>query len=201
MRFYLLLAILCLGKWATAQDLTDTIQLHFLYGSVPSKGYKQSEKKLFGGIKGGHVNIEANGRILDFLSGNCPILPENKRPTGGFYIKNSVYWDTATNKWLTIKIPVTREQLTALDTLFEQYAKETPYDYAVFGMRCAAASYDVLSEVGLVKKVPEKNNIVKNFYPKLLRKRMQKLAEKNNYPIIYHEGRNSRKWETDKGIF
>ena len=179
----------------------DTIQLHFLYGSVPAKGYKESEKKLFGGIKGGHVNIEANGKVLDFLPGNCPILPENKKPTGGFRLNSALYWDTSSSKWITIKIPITPHQMRKLEDLFEIYSRETPYDYAVFGMRCAAASYDVLSEIGLFKKLSLKYNIVRNFYPKLLRKRVLKWAEENNYPVIYHAGKTTRKWEGDKGVF
>jgi|SRR5688572_8693683 len=200
MKFFLVACICTLGLFCHGQTVTDTIQLHFLYGSAPAKEYKKSEKKHFGGIKGGHVNIEANGRILDFLPGNCPILPENKKPTGGFRINYTPYWDTATTKWITIKIPITKEQMKQLEVLFDVYSEKTPYDYAVFGMRCAAASYDVLSEIGIVKKVPDKQNIVKNFYPKLLRKRMLKWAEKNNYPIIYHEGNEKRKWEKDKGF-
>jgi hypothetical protein len=68
-------------------------------------------------------------------------------------------------------------------------------------MRCAAASYDVLSEIGLFKKVPDKFNMVKNFYPKLFRKRILKWAEKNNFPVIFHPGKPTRKWESDEGIF
>ena len=183
-----------------AQSMQDSISIHFLYGSAPAKGYKKVEKKHFGGIKGGHVNIEANGRVLDFLPGNCPILPENNKPTGGFRINQSLYWDTAGSKWITIRVPVTKEQLNELDVLFDRYSKTTPYDYAVFGMRCAAASYDVLSEIGLMKRISGKFNIVKNFYPKLLRKRMLKWADKNNYPVYYHEGKPTRKWEKDKGL-
>ena len=201
MRLLAVLLVIFSAYSTAAQSAADTIKLNFLYGSVPAKGYKETEDKLFGGLKGGHVNIEANGKVLDFLSGNCPILPENKKPTGGFCLNPSVYWDTASTKWVTIKIPVTQEQLKQLDLLFNEYAQQTPYDYAVFGMRCAAATYDVLSEAGVVKKLSDKYNIVRNFYPKLLRKRMLKLAEENNYPVIYHTGRSSRKWETDKGIF
>lgn len=201
MKFLVFVCLFTLPFIAAGQVRTDTVHVHFLYGSVPAKGYKDTEKKLFGGIKGGHVNIEVNGRILDFLPGNCPILPENNKPTGGFRINNGIYWDTATTKWISIKIPVSKEQLVHLEALFDIYSQETPYDYAVFGMRCAAASYDVLSEIGLMKKVSRKQNIIKNFYPKLLRKRMVKWAQENNYPIRYHEGKPTRKWESDKGLF
>lgn len=184
------------------QQYADTIRLNFLYGSVPAKGYSASEPKLFGGLKGGHVNIEVNGRVLDFKPGNpCAIIPNNSKPGGGFHLADRIYWDTATTKWMTIRIPVTQEQVEKLDSLFTDYASQTPYDYAVFGMRCAAASYDVLSEIGIVKKLSYKNNIIANFYPKLLRKRMLKWAKENNYSVTFHEGRTSRKWESDEGFF
>lgn len=201
MKFLLAFLFLLISRVAWSQPLSDTIRLHFLYGSVPAKGYEKTEPKLFGGLKGGHVSIEANDRVLDFLPGNCPILPENGKPSGGFRINKAVYWDTSSTKWVMVKIPLTRAQLESLETIYHSYTEETPYDYAVFGMRCAAASYDVLSEIGLFKKVPEKFNMVKNFYPKLFRKRILKWAEKNNYPVIYHPGRPTRKWESDEGIF
>lgn len=199
-----LIFISCLlfSSLAYSQTYTDTIRLNFLYGSIPAKGFKKTEPKWFGGLKGGHVNIEANGMIIDFKPGDpCAILPNNKKPGGGFHLSNSLYWDTSSTKWASISIPVSKEQLASLTELFVSYTEDTPYDYAVFGMRCAAASYDLLSEIGLVKKLSDKNNILVNFYPKLLRKRMLKWAKENNYPIIFHEGRSSRKWESDEGIF
>lgn len=183
------------------QPLTDTIRLHFLYGSAPAKGFKHTERKHFGGIKGGHVSIEGRGMVLDFLPGNCPILPENKNPSGGYCLNPGLYWDTATTTWASIAIPVTASQMRELQQIFFDYAQRTPYDYAVFGMRCAAASYDVLSEIGIVKKIPGRKNILLHFYPKLLRKKMFKLAEEEGYPVTRHTGKPSRKWERDKGIF
>ena len=118
-----------------------------------------------------------------------PYFRKIKNPTGGFRINSARYWDTAATKWITIKIPVTTDQMMQLEALFDEYAEQTPYDYAVFGMRCAAASYDVLSEIGLVKKVSDKQNIIKNFYPKLLRKRMLKWAEKKQLPCHLSRGK------------
>jgi hypothetical protein len=185
-----------------SQSASDSIRLNFLYGSIPAKGHKKSEPKWFGGIKGGHVNIEANGMVLDFRPGDpCAIIPNNKKPSGGFYLSNNLYWDTATTKWVTVTIPVTKSQLDTLSYLFQAYSARSPYDYAVFGMRCAAASYDVLSEIGLFKKLSNKENVVQHFYPKLLRKRVLKWAKENNYRIVYHEGRSTRKWESDEGVF
>jgi hypothetical protein len=182
-----------------ANDTTYTIKINFLYGSRPAKGYQQQESKLFGGIKGGHVNIEAGGRVLDFTPGNNPLLPNNKKPSGGFSINHSVGWDRD-DKWKTVIIPVSEDQYMALQKIFDSVASKTPYDYAIFGMRCAAASYDVLSKIGLFKEYSISKNVATHFYPKLLRKKVLKWAEKNNYTVISNEGRSSRKWESDNGV-
>lgn len=177
------------------------IKINFLYGSKPAKGYKDSESKYFGGLKGGHINIEAGGRVLDFMPGKCPLLPDNKNPSGGFRISRSVYWDTATDKSATIIVPVTAEEYNKFQQLFDSLVLHQPYDYAVFGMRCAAASYDVLSKAGLFKDYPKGKDAAKFFYPKLLRKKLLQWAKKNNYTIVKHAGRPSRKWESDCGLF
>jgi hypothetical protein len=182
-----------------AGDTTYTIKINFLYGSKPAKGYQKQESKLFGGIKGGHVSVEAGGKVLDFHPGNNPLFPKNKKPSGGFTINNSVRWD-GDDKWKTVIIPVTESQYMELQKVFDSVATKTPYDYAIFGMRCAAASYDVLTKIGLFKEYSNKKNVIIHFYPKLLRKKILKWAEQNNYTILSNEGRNSRKWESDKGV-
>ena len=186
---------------ARAGDSLYTIKINFLYGSRPAKGYKDSESRLFGGIKGGHVNIEAGGRILDFVPGNNPLFPNNKNPTGGFKLRQSIYWDIERDKWASVTVPVSEDQYTALQFLFDEVSKETPYDYAILGMRCAAASYDILCKIGLFKEYSNKKDIAKFFYPKLLRRKIFQWAEENNYKIKRYDGRSSRKWESDKGLF
>ena len=42
------------------------IKVHFLYGSKPKKEYKKTESKWFGGIHGGHVEIEINDTVYGF---------------------------------------------------------------------------------------------------------------------------------------
>ena len=201
MRICIIIFFLAICSFCSANDTTaNYLKVNFLYGSKPAKGFKKTESKHFGGIKGGHVNIEAGGRVLDFLPGKNPILPVRKKPSGGYRLNNTAYKNKDQDKWVTIIVPLAQDQFTRLQTLFDSVATHTPYDYAIFGMRCAAASYDVLSEIGLFKKLSNKKNISKHFYPKLLRKKVLKWAEKNNYTIIKHEGRNSRKWECDKGI-
>lgn len=180
----------------------DTIYLHFRYGSKPAKGTRPAERTWFGGLKGGHVSIEADGWILDFLPGKNPIFPNKQKPTGDFYVSRQLYWDSSgDNKKVTIAIPVSPEQKRRMLLLFDVWDQKAPYDYAVFGMRCASACYDALSEIGLVDKLSRTSNIIRHFYPKLLRKKMLRLAEKNNWPVQYQPGRSSRKWESDRGLF
>jgi len=176
------------------------IKINFLYGSKPAKGCKQTESKCFGGLKGGHVNIEAGGRVLDFRPGKNPLFPQNKKPTGGYSISETAYKNKEKDKWTTVIVTVNEEQFTKLRKLFDSFSVKTPYDYSVFGMRCAAASYDVLSEIGLFNEISNSKNVLEHFYPKLLRKKILKWAEKNNYAVIKNEGRPSRKWESDKGL-
>jgi len=182
-----------------AGDSTYTIRINFLYGSKPARGYHEQEPRLFGGIKGGHVNIEAGGRVLDFTPGNNPLFPHNKRPSGGFSINQSVSWD-GDDKWKTVIVPVSEERYIELQKVFDSVAAQTPYDYAIFGMRCAAASYDVLSKIGLFEEYTTAKNVATHFYPKLLRKKVLKWAGKNNFTVISNEGRSSRKWESDNGL-
>jgi hypothetical protein len=195
--FILISVLVCSA--CIAGDTTYTIKINFLYGSRPAKGHRHDESKLFGGIKGGHVNIEAGGRVLDFTPGNNPLLPQNRKPSGGFSINSTVKWDED-DKWKTVIVPVSEEQYFALQKIFDSVAAKTPYDYAIFGMRCAAASYDVLSKIGLFKEYTTKKNIATHFYPKLLRKKVLKWAEQNDYTILSNEGRSARKWESDKGL-
>ena len=201
MRFLLTFLFLIICCFTRGNDsLKFQLKINFLYGSKPAKGFKQTETKRFGGIKGGHVNIESGGRVLDFLPGNNPILPKNKKPSGGYRLNETAYKNKQNDKWITIIVPVSEEQFLNLQKLFDSFAAKTPYDYSILGMRCAAASYDVLSEIGLFKKISAKKNIAEHFYPKLLRKKVLKWAEKNNFTILKNEGRSTRKWESDKGI-
>jgi hypothetical protein len=201
MKSFILSAAFIISIACPANDSSSHfIKINFLYGSRPAKDHKATESKYFGGLKGGHVNIEAGDRVFDFMPGKCPLFPSNKNPTGGFHINRSVYWDTATNKCKTIVVPLSQVQYSKLQILFDSLPAKSPYDYAVFGMRCAAASYDVLSKIGLFKELKQAKDATKFFYPKLLRKKILKWAKENNYIIISNEGRQSRKWESDKGL-
>ena len=59
---------------------TDTIRVHFLYGSRPAFSFRNDEREWFGGKLGGHVGIEyRNGLIIDFVpSGDFHIFPSKE---------------------------------------------------------------------------------------------------------------------------
>jgi len=64
----LLVPLFCFycGTQLYSQD-SSCIRVQFLYGSKPNNKYKDTGKKWFGGILGGHVGIEGDtGRFYSF---------------------------------------------------------------------------------------------------------------------------------------
>ena len=178
----------------------QTIAVHFLYGSKPAKGYKGEEKKWFGGIKGGHVTIETGDTIISFQpGGNCHVFGKKEKANGYFSAKEKMGWvkDTASLKYTTVIIPIKEDNYSKLRSTMDNYLQKSPYDYAFFGMRCAAATYDLLEEAGIVKKRSRMGKWVTFFYPQLLRRRILKIADENNYVVVKTGGRKSRVWEKE----
>ena len=201
MKTTVLITLHLLSVYLHAQP-ADTIRIFFLYGSRPAKGYKQTEGKRFGGLKGGHVNLEIDGRFLDFGPiGKCHLFPDKKNPHGGFTISNNLWWDTLHDKTACIAVPVTREQKDTLFNIMNRYSAQTPYDYASFGQRCASASYEILSQAGIVRRRSRLGNLLAHFYPKPMRKKMFRWAAKKGYAVRILPGSERRKWEKDEGPF
>lgn len=176
------------------------VAIHFLYGSVPAKGFSHVEKKRFGGKKGGHVTLETGDSIIGFQpKGTCHIIGNKQYCKGYFRADDKKKWvaDTVGNKYASIIIPLKTEQYQQVKTTLDNYLQKTPYDYALLGMRCAAATYDVLEDAGVVKKRSHLSKWTAFFYPQLLRRQMLKMARENNYAIVKHEGKKSRKWEKE----
>lgn len=177
------------------------VTIHFYYGSKPAKGYKHTESHHFGGIHGGHVFLEIDSTIFSFLPAAYPVhIFAHKRKKQSLYAIEylpAFLADTAGCKFTSIRFPVNANQYKTILELKTGYYEETPYDYAFFGMRCAAAAYDVLGQAGVVKKRSNFWNVCFNFYPKPMRKRMIRRAKKEGLLIIQHDGRKSRKWEKD----
>lgn len=183
---------------------TLTIKLHFLYGSKPKHSTKDTEKKRFGGIHGGHTTIEIENMIFGFNpKDSYHFFSHNKKPHGGWQSEPLKYWvkDTIDEKYTSFIIPITREQYDSVKNILTQYILTTPYDYALFGYRCAAASWDVLSQAGILDKHSKTWEIYRCFIPKPERNKMFKRKEELNTTIIRHEGRKTRKWEKDRRKF
>ncbi len=177
----------------------DTIKVFFLYGSKPAPGSRYAEAHVFGGIHGGHVSIEIDSVIIGFNHVGIHLIPHKKHLKGTYKcekLKDFVK-DTIGCKYTTFDIPLKKEQYDKLNLILHHYISQTPYDYAFFGMRCAAATYDVLSQIGLFQVKSRSGNVLSNFYPKLLRKKMFILARENQFKIISQPGRKTRKWEND----
>ncbi len=207
MKFFLSLVLfftfLFAGKLLSAQ--TDSSQqkyitVHFLYGSKPARGYKATEQKLFGGIHGGHVSIQIDSAIFSFFPKyGWHIIARHRKIEGGYMEENATTWakDSSDKKYTSIRILVSDSQYKALTSIEKCYLVTSPYDYAFFGMRCASACADVLSQLGIVKPRSHFGLIRKNFYPKRLRRKLLRYAEKNKFEVIRTEGKSSRKWERD----
>lgn len=206
--FLLFFLFVCSGSASTDPDLLrDTLYLkvHFLYGSKPLKAYKDSEPKWFGGILGGHVGIEGDSnRILDFgPKGKFHIFAKKNnrnsyfghRDIASFYSILGAHPDSV--KMAVVYIPITRIQKEKFDSISKAYTAHSPYDYAFFGMRCGAASYDVLSQLNILPDYNYTQTYLRIFYPKKLRKRLFALAAAKNWKVVKYEGSSRRKWEQD----
>lgn len=181
------------------------MKVHFLYGSRPFKKYKGVEPKWFGGILGGHVGIEGDsGRVVNFLpKGKFHWIASKKEKHGRFatHEVESFYsilgGDPDSVKMAIVYIPVSADQRSRFVRLTKSYLADTPYDYALFGMRCGAAAYDILGQLSILPAYSHAKTARKIFYPKKLRRRLFKMAEKNGWSIYRKEGSIRRKWEKD----
>jgi hypothetical protein len=197
----LILTILICFKICLAEGQQEHIlKVLFRYGSRPARGYEQVEHPDFGGIHGGHVCLAIDSVVVGFDSPKgFHIFPRKKNLKGVFVreIEREYMQDTIKKKYAIVEIPITDDQYRTLYNVIDGYLKNTPYDYAFFGMRCASATYDMLSQIGIMKPRSNFRNVISNFYPKLLRRKLFHLAKKNNYKVIKLKGRKTRTWEED----
>ena len=190
-----------LSLYGSAQtDTARLIKVHFLYGSKPGEGHKGTEARYFGGLHGGHVSIEVDSIDYGFVpAGRLHIFPHrNYRHSA--YVSSATYGMPvypADMKVVTIVIQVRQQQYDQLKKTLTAYDSCAPYDYAFFGMRCAASTEDVLGQIGLIRSKSRLWSVCSTFYPKKLRRRLLKMAAEKQWQVIFQEGRPSRKWEKD----
>jgi len=188
-----------------AQQDSIFLKVHFLYGSKPQKAYKKTQSKWFGGKLGGHAGVELDSnQILNFIpQGKFHLIAhkKNKHSTfathdfEGFY---SIMGGKAhDHKKLIIKILISQKQKEHFECIQKNYLAQTPYDYAFLGIRCGAATHDILGQLGILKHFSYRGTIFKIFYPKRVRKKLIRLAQKQGWQIQREEGTKGRKWERD----
>ena len=179
------------------------IKVHFLYGSKPIKLFKDTEKKCVGGVMGGHVGIESDRvRVINFShQGSFHVFAnDGKRHSkfsehtcSKFYGIFGSHHDSV--KKAIVFIPVSRQQKHQFDSISAAYLKQSPYDYALFGMRCGAASYEILAQLGILPDYSNSKTAMKIFYPKKLRTRLLQKAKENGWLVLQQQGSYKRIWE------
>lgn len=202
---FLFLLVFVFAGECYSQDSPVVIRVHFLYGSKPRSRYETTEPKWFGGKPGGHAGIEyRKDSIIDFLHWGRFHLVQKRGDKHGQYKIHSIksfYAILGGNpdsvKKAIVIIPITRIQKRLLDSLVINYRINTPYDYALIGMRCAAATYDILSRLGILKPLSFRKTYLNIFFPRKLRKRLFKKARKSGWVIERQEGSEKRKWDKD----
>jgi hypothetical protein len=195
----LILIIFLFGNRTSAQP-DHILKVLFRYGSRPARGYEKTERPEFGGIHGGHVCLAIDSVAIGFDSPKgFHIFPRKKNIIGTFICEEEKEYmkDTITKKYAIVEIPISKEQYQNLKNIYTNYLNNPPYDYAFFGMRCASATYDVLSQIGIMENKSYSRNVMSNFYPKLLRRKIFHLAKENNYKVTRLKGRKTRRWEED----
>ena len=189
---------------ANAQD-SLYLKVHFLYGSKPLKKYKSTEPKWFGGILGGHAGLECtSNQILSFSpSGKFHWIAKDNDRHSRYTLKtqDDFYAILGGNpdsvKKAVVYIPISWQQKQMFDSISKCYVAATPYDYAFIGMRCGAATYEVLAQLGIVRAYSPGVTSRNIFYPKKLRKPLLQDARANGWKIETHRGSSRRKWEKD----
>jgi hypothetical protein len=176
------------------------VKIHFRYGSKPLKDFP-AEKKVFGGILGGHVYIEINEIFYGFERGeekSHHIFPR-KKYNAEFKKETLEHFNNLEkfNQLISFEIKLNRDQEDKLYSLVEAYHNIVPYDYALFGMRCGASTYHILSQIEFFPKASKLISILLIPYPKLLRKRLFKMAFGYQWEITTQLGCETRRWEKD----
>lgn len=198
---------LLIAFYSSSYAATDSlyIRVHFLHGSKPKKKFRYEEDRWFGGRLGGHAGVEiAKNKVLNFTPKARFHFFARRRIINSKYTEHdtiSFYGilggDPDSNKKTMITIPITALQKNMLDSLAIAYKEKCPYDYAFFGMRCGAAAYDVLARAGIVKKYSFGKTWRRTFYPRKLRRRLEKMASERGDRIVKKQGSYKRLWEKD----
>lgn len=177
------------------------LHIHFIYGSVPVKEFRNTEETVPGGLLGGHIYLQAGHNVFGFEpfdKNKIHLFPRRKfNSTFTKEVYSSWIKNNKEKKLVSIEIPLSYETERYLNVLLENFHRKTPYDYAVFGMRCGSSTYQILSETGIFPVNSRFVAMIKIPFPRILRKKMLIMAKNNNYKVSRQQGNQKRMWEKD----
>lgn len=156
---------------------------------------------MLGAMFGGHVVMQVGDYMYSFAFNRWEfhLVPGKKKSIGAFDKEPATAWLWAHKdcKVTYIDIPVTPEQYHYLENTYASYLEKCPYDYAFFGMRCAASCYKLLADAGVIHKAGYSKSIRRAFYPRPLRRKLVRWSHKHPYKVNIQQGSNTRRWEKD----
>jgi hypothetical protein len=179
-----------------------TVRVHFIHGSVAQKDCADQRVRM-GGKWGGHVELEIDGQVYGFeiksrKAGLHVIAEDNPLRYNSFFSKTPLQtWksQTSRDKITSINIPVNAVTHQKLLTICNAYHQSSPYDYAVWGMRCTASCQEILAEAGIFPRKSQWGYIFYAFYPRLLRRNMLAWAATNRLTVSRQQGIECRDWD------
>ena len=190
-------------------EMPDSIVISVVHGFRIKKEFRKAYKalpgmeyKTVGGLKGGHVEVHLDTLIYGFTDRPQAKIPHlfshnKKRNNGLFQKKTTKEWLKANqnSKVTFITIPISKEQLMQLKQNYEDHIQSCPYDFALFGMRCASSVYDMLNNIGTLAPLSRSRTVMKIFHPRAFRKVVIPWALKKGYPVKIQEGIAEKKWD------
>jgi hypothetical protein len=181
--------------------METSFRVHFVYGSRPKKEFRKTEEKVPGGLFGGHISIQSGEYVYGFESiDRKRIHIFQKRKFNSIFTKEHPdKWLKVNNdqKMLSIEVPVDNEKLVRLNRILEEFHRKTPYDYAVFGMRCGASTYQILCVIGIFPPASRFEAMLRIPYPGILRRKLLRIAGAKNFRIYNQAGKDTRIWAKD----
>ena len=164
-------------------QISDSITVSVVHGNRVKKEFRKAygamrgSKRSVGGLKGGHVEIHMDTLVYGFTDTPQAKIPHifshNKKKNNGLFQKISKReWSkkNKTSKVTLITIPISEEQYQSLIQNYETNIKQCPYDFALFGMRCASSAYQMLNTVNILEPLKRSKTIMKIFHPRAFRK-------------------------------
>lgn len=196
--FLSVLSIFCYAQTEKDTSITDTLIIHIIYGSKPNE---KSEQKWFGGKLGGHIGLQINDRKIVHFVPNGHVNGFNAFSDTGKFLNSSLtnfYHTFPTTQFKTalVYIPVTKSQYDSIIIKCQSYIANPPYPYALFGMRCAAACYDLLNPV-ITPELNQRRMTWKFLKPRQFRKYLYKRALSEDWIVKFQNGTTKRKWDHD----